>query len=367
MSDHLEPLLGKIITGVLELHRNASKELYLVFSDNTHLKLDLRGDLPIKALEEGSISFIRGFADGPEICFERSLPPPLPVTAEIAARLPQPKPKKHPARVVPENCLLDSERIQRLLERQFEAYCLNFRSNGDITQDERAWSILLFAVLLPEVFPRKLQNKIKAFVERVYQSPDFRHQYWMEVIPLEAILYTLGCGLNYIDNLVANWDHNNSALRRHVYKTALLLGTKLTLYEELGRRMITSIESSHFYTDMGLCILASCGSSNEEKTTWFTRFMGAASMDVELNGHDANLIDKLLKNHHVENSMTSFVQDRLLHSIWLLSSFVQLPVQETLFENEYSGPKSKKKHDLSTILWKRIQEHPGLQPYVSIT
>ena len=250
------------------------------------------------------------------------------------------------------------------LDKLFNAELLAFQSNFEvrpvpIEQDLRAGAIAWIAAFAPEAISSKRREQLREILTAMRERPDFNNFGWYRIPYLDVAEFLLFGDFSSLSTLIVNLNHHNSSLRNALHAPFALVAPKLSLDDydgELAKRIESCLEMALMYNDCLMCIFCGLKNTHERKMELLKEWRKR----IRLAPQDIEMLDSMISKSYITNP---FLAGELFQNLQYL--FCRLLDPEII--NSHHGEQPKLFNELSSdTLWKRMAEHPLLQPLISL-
>ena len=274
---------------------------------------------------------------------------------------------------------INEEKLSKVIRSEFELWINNF-GKGTVTeaQELRAFFIQWFAVFAPECFERPLVKEISTFAYEVKQHVKFSGCLWYELLPVEIALYALSLDSSWINIARANLNHHNSALRRLVLESLLLIVDKLHFDDPYLLDPITdNLKIWHGGSDETVLFLTMAQGDPETKQSQIRQWLD----QVEMSPDDREKLQAYSNGEFIRNPFLHYIIPFACYVLLRLASqetILQLPLFPEIPENSERQISTtaddlqltlpnipvEEEPDLGTVIWQRMNDHPVFQPFI---
>lgn len=154
-------------------------------------------------------------------------------------------------------------------------------------QEMRALAVCWIATFLPEACTPPFRAELARVVEFLRARVDHRNNMWWRIAPLEAALFALTGGREWLRFLIPNLNHHSRVFRTPVIEAVGYIADRLDFDDlELRQRVLSNLSSRQALADETLLILLSSRGSASAKAAW----LAAASPGLDPDDGSENAI-----------------------------------------------------------------------------
>ena len=243
---------------------------------------------------------------------------------------------------------INRERLARVLRTEFELWVANF---GKIpmpeAQERRGLFVQWFSVFAPECFEPSLVEDIRSFSYNMRQDPEFYHDKWYEVLPIEVALYARTSNPFWIQTAQLNLNHHNSSLRSFVLESLLLVADKIHFKDaEWISRVTSNLESRHIGAMDSVLFLCLAQGDAQTKKEHIRKWRD----QEKLSTGDREELDAFLTDGYARNP---FLYQATRNACYIL---LRLASRETPHFHQLEFPMIP-----AETIWRRMNDHPMFQ------